>query len=211
MKEKGIVMKVKSIIYTFLILFSVTTIISANENKVINRKVSTLSKQLDLTDEQTNKLREILIYAYKQATEEYSLNKDNEHALLEAIKARSEITSQQIKNILNKEQITKYEKIIKERSIITDKRALILTQRLCLTNEQALKIQSIIIASKKQIEEKKQSNSGDRRHNYIAMRGIMQNADKKIEDLLSNEQQEIYEKIKSERKVKIRERIKTEE
>ncbi len=80
-----------------------------------------------------------------------------------------------------------------------------LKTELNLTPEQTAKIQKILESAQKQAEIDRQKYQGDREAMFKAMRERWEKIDKEIETVLTKEQKVKYEKIKKERRERMRE------
>jgi Spy/CpxP family protein refolding chaperone len=166
-------------------------------------KVNQLKTSLDLTEEQTADLRIILQNAEKQAANVRELNKGDAEAIKVAMADLDKETDQQIRNILTPEQQKKYQ-TVKEQVITpsgrTDREISELKERLKLTDEQVTQIQPILESFREQMQELREDSGGDREQMHSQMRSIMQERDKKIEAILSESQQQEYQKYIQERR-----------
>jgi Spy/CpxP family protein refolding chaperone len=166
-------------------------------------KVNQLKTSLDLTEEQTADLGIILQNAEKQAANIRELNKGDEEAIKVAMADLDKETNQQIRNILTSEQQKKYQ-TVKEQVIKpsgrTDREISELQERLKLTDEQVTQIQPILESFREQIQELRENSGGDREQMHSQMRSIMQERDKKIEAILTESQQQEYQKYIQERR-----------
>ncbi|MEW5798836.1 MAG: hypothetical protein AB1728_07485 [Bacteroidota bacterium] len=81
-----------------------------------------------------------------------------------------------------------------------DERAVILKERLTLTDDQTKKVTAILKESEKKRDAIRDEFSGDRETMREKMMSLMNDTDKKIDALLTNEQKKKYEELKKERR-----------
>jgi Spy/CpxP family protein refolding chaperone len=196
----------KPVMLGFLLMLFFTKItVSAKGNDMVEQRVNKLQKELNLSEEQTNRVRQVLDYNYQQAQKEHEENKGNPEALINAAKARQEITDRQMQNVLTPEQYQEYQEISK--NSVTDAAALKLKERLALTDEQTGQVAQIYAATRDEMQKMRENNSGDRRRMREQMRALIEKQDKQIEALLTGEQKEIYEDVKKERQEEMQKRM----
>jgi len=82
----------------------------------------------------------------------------------------------------------------------TDEAILKLKERLSLTADQTEQVKAILLESKKRNDEIKKKHSDDRRQMLLSIKEAWQTTDGQIEELLSDEQKAIYQKVKEERR-----------
>ena len=87
-----------------LILLVATQFVFAQRQGNHERQIENLTAQLELSDEQIDKVKKIYEMMDEQAKKDQDLNQDNPKALKDAAKARKEMTEQLIENILTEEQ-----------------------------------------------------------------------------------------------------------
>jgi hypothetical protein len=184
------IMKTISAFYLLIVLLSI--FLFAQENSLIEKRLTMLREKLELTDDQTANIKQILLDAEKQAEQDRDLNKGNPRALIAAARERREMTDRQIENMLTEVQKIKYQELRK--NIITDDRTSMLVERLKLSDEQALQVQTILIREQEQME-KLRNSSSDRKEKFSEMRSIREDTDKQIEQLLTEEQKKEYEQL----------------
>lgn len=83
----------------------------------------------------------------------------------------------------------------------------LLKDRLDLTEEQAKKLEQILVESEEKFAQLRDQFSGDRSAMRDTMRILREESDKLIEDLLNEEQKEGYEELKEERIQRMRQRF----
>jgi len=86
-------------------------------------------------------------------------------------------------------------------------RAKDLKDKLELNNDQYKKIESIFEESAAKVKDVRDKNSGDRGEMMKALIPINQEAEKRVDSLLTDKQKEQYDKIKKERREKIGRRL----
>lgn len=192
-------------ICVLLMLLFLITAVSAKANDFVEQRVKKLQSELNLSEEQTGQVRQVLAYNYEQAQKEREENQGNPEALMNAAKARQEMTARQIKNMLTAEQYEKYQEISK--NAVVDNAVLRLKERLNLTDEQTELVEAIMASTRDEMRKLHESGSGDRRQSMMQGRQIMENQDKQIEALLTDAQKKIYEEVKKERREEMRKRM----
>lgn len=177
---------------------------TAAEYDPVANQVDYLKKELNLNDEQTAQVQQIISAAQQQAKEVRELNRGNFQAMEEAGKERRAQVDRQIEMLLEADQKAKFEEILARRAEF-DERTLRLADQLGLTDDQAEQIDHIHRESREKFEAMRESG-GDRRAIMQEMRKFREAADKKVEAVLSAEQIKLYRKLQEERRDQMRER-----
>lgn len=194
-----------SILFTLFLMLAAAP---AQEKDRLEQRAQKLQKELNLTDEQTGQVRQILEYNHQQAQKEREENRGNPEALQNVAKARRETVDQQMKNLLTAEQYTKYQEISKNAPV--EEMTIRLQERLNLTDEQTGQVEKILLSAREERQKQRENASGDRRQMLDQMRSMLENRDKQIEALLTEEQKKIYQEIKKERREEMRQRMQGE-
>jgi Spy/CpxP family protein refolding chaperone len=165
-----------------------------------------LSKDLGLTGEQSQQLREILQNARAEANHISELNRSNPEAINSAMNDLRDQTHQQIENILTPVQLKKYQEIKNQLRLFREARnnqLAELQKRLNLTDEQIAQIEPIMTNAREKMQELRQNSSGDRREMRSQIRAIIQERDQKIEEILTDSQKAEYDKYIQEQREQI--------
>lgn len=193
-------MKAKTIYLLVAFLMCSSILYSQTDNQVEVR-IANYKTKLNLTENQCEQLRVILLNDGKEAQNERELNKDNPDALIASAKARKERTDTQIKNILTNEQWEKYTNI--EKQDLSDRQLLELKERLLLTDEQVEKIQPVMANTREKISELNQKNYHPRKQ-MQEMKKIMDGQAKEIEKYLTKEQEKKFKNLRKEHQEKMK-------
>ncbi len=191
-------------LFFFVLIFLLISgnVMFAQPSQSIENTMARLQSKLELTPEQTQQIRTILVNAEQEAQQLQEMNRGNREAILAAWQDQEERVHQQIRNILNPDQQKKFEEIKSSlvwRRMNFDKEVQRLKDRLHLNEEQALQVQKIIEKTRTEMQNVRARYSGDRYQMRNEMMKIIQERDKEIEALLTPEQRKEYEKYKSER------------
>jgi Spy/CpxP family protein refolding chaperone len=187
---------------------------AAGDSLTIEPRVGCLQEQLNLTPNQTIKVRDILLPADEQARKDETIYHGSPEASAEMAAIRGESVNEQIMAILYQEQQAKYETIKNQlpgpsrRPPYGDveERTRQLAERLKLAEKQTAQVKEILAAAELEMQKLCQERQNDRseregmRPDMQAMRAKMEEIDKKIEAILTDEQQAEYQKYKEERR-----------
>jgi Spy/CpxP family protein refolding chaperone len=124
-----------------------------------------IRKDLGLTNEQSQQLREIMQNARAEAGHIRELNRNNPEAINSAMNDLRDQTHQQIENILNPDQLKKYQEIKNQLRLFWETRnnqMAELQKRINLTDEQVAQIEPIMTDAREKMQELRQNRTGDR-------------------------------------------------
>ena len=112
------IMSTRTILITALLfLIPVSTLAQGRRGPGnIEERVKNLKQQLSLTDEQTEKVKEIMETVQKKMQEEREKNQGDRESMREAMRKIMSETDDKIIEVLTPEQKKEYGKIIKERT-----------------------------------------------------------------------------------------------
>jgi hypothetical protein len=133
--------RISKLILTFvmvLIISSPMVLVSQQSDDVILTVVQELAGQLQLTQEQTAKIRSIISTAEEQMARDREMFKNNKPALIEAAIVRRNMTEEHIKAVLNPQQKEKYPKA--KKIIHFDDQVVSLMEILSITYSEAYQI-----------------------------------------------------------------------
>lgn len=176
------------------------TMLAANVYSQPDRRDSVevkIRKDLDLTHEQSQQLREILQNARAEAGHIRELNRNNPEAINSAMNDLREQTNGQIENILNPDQLKKYQEIKNQLRLFREagnNQMAELQKRLNLTDKQVAQIEPIMMDAREKMQELRQNRTGDRQEMRSRIQAIFQERDQKIKEILTDSQKAEYDK-----------------
>ncbi len=174
-----------------IILVAVFAVYGQKEPR-IERRIEQLKSTLQLTDQQSKQVEQIL---KKTAEEAEKLREENRRKQQEMQTARLRLmdqTESQIANVLNEEQKKKFD--FYRKNSPTTKRLMRLQQRLNLDADQTYKIGQILSESRNKIVAIRE-NEQSREARYKAMLSVKEETSKQIKALLNEDQQTEYENL----------------
>ncbi|MGH1365722.1 MAG: hypothetical protein ACRBF0_19330 [Calditrichia bacterium] len=183
------------------ILFALIIIIPASalqDKPTVNKRLNHLQQELTLTEAQTEQIRLILENEESELNRTHELNKDDMRAVNQARKSQKKQTNQQIMNVLTDDQKKTFSTMKERRA--DDPRLRELKEKLQLSEEQVEQITPVLSNTRKEMETLREESGGDRREIRGKMRSIRDRQDKQIEAFLTEDQKEIFAKMKNERK-----------
>lgn len=176
--------------------------------KIAEKQTARQVKKLDLNDEQTQKLKTINFKYAEQLQEEFQSRQENRKESFAKMKEIIEAQNEEVKTILSKEQYRNYielkrQNLSKLRQKQTEKRSDIQNSRhkrietLNLSDIQKKKLRSIKMKYAKKMKAlKQQDNSQNKMQEF---KGLLEEQDKDVKTILSEEQFEMYLRIKEEK------------
>jgi hypothetical protein len=186
-----------------VILFIFIIGLYAQRIQDIESRVKRLKSALEFTDEQAAKIIKIFEAAEKEKQEAAEKGAQDRKARRAAVQERRKKTSDQIQQILTKDQFEKYEKF--NRRAGRENQGRELKERLKLNDDQAEKFDEITAASRKQRDEMFEE-PGDRREKFIKFRKMRDENNEKIRAFLNENQKKEFEKYLDEQKKEMEER-----
>ena len=173
----------------------------ARVEEAIKKRIAYLDDALSLSDEQESAIEKILEYGQQQKKDLREQQKDDRRAIRTAMQDIEKLTQQQIQAQLDDEQKNKYAEIKqKRRDQYPELQRL--TERLQLSEAQVAELTPIFEDGRADFEETRGRGRGHRRE----MKKLIEERDRQIEAVLTEEQKEEYEKLKKERREQIRQR-----
>jgi Spy/CpxP family protein refolding chaperone len=206
----------KKLLFILMSLFFMcSAVLYAQADGFIDWEVQRLAQKLDLTELQVERLKEIVKTNMLELQQLREQNQGNPDAIRTAEKDIEDTMRGQIKAALTPEQQEKFTELKESIHIprpMQDNRMKVMKDRLKLTDEQAAKIEQILMDERQKMESlgglqgsghepdemkpmREQPGSGQPKE----MEKIRQETDKEIETLLTPEQIKEYEKMKKER------------
>ena len=176
----------------------------AGDGDPLDRRMSRLVKELNLSDEQSAQVREILDGSMKIAEATRQELGDNPDALREVLRENRDQTNLEIEAILSEEQRELFEALKKTGR--ADAQAERLGELLGLSADQYEAVHAILVESQEELSAMRDQSGGGRGARG-QLRGIMEDADKSIMAVLTEDQQEIYEEYRDERREEMRNRM----
>jgi len=175
----------------------------AQNRPAVDERIEELKTKLNLSNEQAKDIILILNNDREQEKEQWTLNKGDQRAIRAAGKERKELTDRQIENILTPEQKTMYKAMRATESKYDDPQVMELVNRLNLSDEQAGKIENILLSARTE-KQNTRSSTTNRRGRFEEIKKIQDNANKEIEEILTTEQKEAFKKYQAERDEEMR-------
>ena len=238
MNEKSYLSKWMLIVaIVFMLLFS--HLVTA-QNTEMEKQLEKLTQRLKLSEEQTTKVREILQEVQLQKESDRKTYKTDALALIQAAWTRRNHVDNKIEPILDSQQLEEYKRLRKLHPV--DRELFVLTEGLCLNDEQIFDVEGILIRLHNeygQLSDLMEMMGGSggkpggprgggggigpgggrggmggmpmgRGGGRMAsmMKQIEAKKAKSIKKLLTEEQKELYEQIRKDRRQKIKERMK---
>lgn len=220
----------------FLLLLSQS--VTAQNTTGMEKQLEKLTQRLNLSEEQTTKVREILQEVQLQKEADRQTYKTDALALIQAAWTRRNHVDNKIEPILDKQQLEEYKALRKLHPV--DRELFVLTEGLCLNDEQIFDVEGILIrhynefapmADFMEMMGEGGPHPGPPKGGGIGPGGdrggmggmpmgrgggMMGNMMKKIEakkakaikKLLTDEQKELYEQIRKDRRQKMKEQMK---
>ena len=167
--------------------------IYGQERPRLEQRLEQLKTSLQLTDQQSKQVEQILNKTAKEAEKLREQNRRQQQEMHAAHLRLIDQTESQIANILTEEQKKKFD-LYKKNGVGT-KRLMRLQQRLNLNTDQTYKIGQIISESKDKMLALHEKESS-REARYKAMLSLKKETDNKITALLNEEQRAEYDKLK---------------
>jgi hypothetical protein len=212
----------------FILLLS--QLVTAQNNEM-EKQLEKLTQRLNLSEEQTTKVREILQEVRLQKETDRKTYKTDALALIQAAWTRRNYVDNKIEPILDTQQLEEYKGLRKLHPV--DRELFVLTEGLRLNDEQIFDVEGILIRLHNEYGQLSQlmemmgggggrpGGPGGGRGGMGGMPmgrggGMMANMMKKIEakkakaikKLLTGEQKELYKQIRKDRRQKMKERMK---
>lgn len=212
----------------FMLLFSQ---LATAQNTDMEKQLEKLTKRLQLSEEQTAKVREILQEVQLQKETDQQTYKTDALALIQAAWTRRNHVDNKIEPILDSQQLEEYKGLRKLHPV--DRELFVLTEGLLLNDEQIFDVEGILIrlyneyGQLSQLMEMMGGGEGrpggpgggrggmggmlmGRGGGRIAsmMKQIEAKKAKAIKKLLTDQQKELYEQIRKDRRKKMKERMK---
>jgi len=184
------------------LLFAVNA--EAGDGDPLERRMSRLEKELKLSDEQSTQVREILDGSMKIAEATRQELGDNPDALREALRENRDQTNLEIEAVLSEEQRETFQAFKKTGR--ADAQAERLGELLGLSADQYEAVHAILVESQEELSALRDRGGGGRGARG-QLRGIMEDADKSIMAVLTEDQQETYEEYRDERREEMRNRM----
>ncbi|MFH1893318.1 MAG: hypothetical protein ABIK83_11630 [Candidatus Zixiibacteriota bacterium] len=170
----------------------------------LDKRVSELQKELKLTDDQADQLRQIFEEARPPQPSEGRVADKSDQKSGENPRGRRGEISEKIQSVLTEKQWDKYQEY--ERARRTASQLETLTEALNLTEKQAAQIESILDYFQGRTEEIFSEEYGDQQDMRKAMQKLREAQDREIEEVLTDEQKDLYESYKNERREQMRNR-----
>jgi len=212
----------------FMLLFS--QLVTA-QSTGMEKQLEKLTQQLNLSEEQTTKVREILQEVQLQKETDRQTYKTDALALIQTAWTRRNHVDNKIEPILDSQQLEEYKALRKLHPV--DRELFVLTEGLCLNDEQIFDVEGILIQQYNEFAPladfmemmgegglpsgpPKGGGKGGMGMPMGRGGGMMANMMKKIEakkakaikKLLTDEQKELYEQIRKDRRQKMKEQMK---
>ena len=220
----------------FILLFSQ---LATAQGTGIEKQLEKLTQRLNLSEEQTARVREILQEVQLQKETDRQTYKTDALALIQAAWTRRNHVDNKIEPILDSQQVEEYKALRKLHPV--DRELFVLTEGLCLNDEQIFDVEGILIRLHNEYGQLSElmemmdagggkpggpkgggvgiGPGGGRGGMGMPMgrgTGMMANMMKKIEakkakaikKLLTDEQKELYEQIRKDRRQKMKEQMK---
>jgi hypothetical protein len=228
MNEKSYLSKwVLMVTIVFMLLFSQLVTAQSTE---MEKQLEKLTKRLNLSEEQTAKVQEILEEVQLQKETDRKTYKTDALALIQAAWTRRNHVDNKIEPILDNQQLEEYKRLRKFHPV--DRELFVLTEGLLLNDEQTFDVEGILIRLYNEYGQLSQlmemmGGSGGRPGGPGGGRGgmgmpmgrgsgrlvsmmkqIEAKKAKSIKKLLTDEQKELYEQIRKDRRKKMKERMK---
>lgn len=185
--------------------------------KIAEKQTARQIETLDLNKEQAQKLKTINFKYAEQLQEEFQSRQENRKKSFAKMKEIIEAQNEEVKTILSKEQYRNYielkrQNLSKLRQKQTEKRSDIQNSRhkrietLNLSDIQKKKLRSIKMKYAKKMKAlKQQDNSQNKMEEF---KGLLEEQDKDVKTILSEEQFEMYLRIKEEKLQKRKSKMK---
>lgn len=193
----------KITILTIALIFLLSLSLPAQETNLLEKQVQKLKKELQLTDEQTGQIKEILETERTEMQQEREESPGQKPVRREDIEASKTFVDAQISNILTDEQFEKYQEMKKD--MVTDVQTLRLAKQLNLSETQARQMQKVLVARREKMNKLRNENTGDRRKMREQGMKLMQQSNKAVEKILTPEQLKKYRELQKERRQKMME------
>ncbi|MFC2146826.1 hypothetical protein ACFLRT_05630 [Acidobacteriota bacterium] len=228
-KQIGCYKKCFMLIAVFMLLFS--QLVTA-QNIGMEKQLEKYTQQLNLSEEQTTGVREILQEVQLQKETDRQTYKTDALALIQAAWTRRTHVDNKIEPILDSQQLEEYKRLRKLHPV--DRELFVLTEGLCLNDEQIFDVEGILIRLHNeygQLSELMEMMGGGGGKGGIGpgagrggmggmpmgrgggrmasmMKQIEAKKAKAIKKLLTDEQKELYEQIRKDRRQKMKDPIK---
>ncbi len=193
----------KTTILTVALIFLFSLSLFAQETDLLEKQVQKLKKELQLTDEQTGQIKEILQTERAEMRQEREQSPRSKPPKREDIEASKTFVDARISNILTDEQFKKYQEMKKD--MVTDVQTLRLAKQLNLSEMQARQMQKVLLARREKMDKLRNENTGDRRKMREQNMKLMQQSEKAVEKILTPEQLKKYRELQKERRQKMME------
>ncbi len=205
-------MKTKLTLLITLACLLLAASVAANTDR-IDKRVAELTDQLKLTEDQSSRVREILVGSSELAVIDKERYRGNRTAMKKAADERIELVNSQIKEVLTDEQKAEFVEIKPPRDSDRERPAddspfarqiQGLTDRLNLTEEQQVQLADIYAAHADELSALREgmgNRSGDRsamKQKREAMKAVMDEINDEIENILDDAQNQEFEAWKSE-------------
>ena len=200
-------MSKKLLFISMCLFFMCSAVLYAQADGFIDWEVQRLAQKLELTDPQVERLKEIIQANMLELQQLREQNQGNPDAIRTAEKDIEDIMRGQIKAALTPEQQEKFTELKESIHIprpMQDNRMKVMKDRLKLTDEQAAKIEQILMDERDKMKLMREQPGFAQPGRPKEMEKIRQETDKEIEALLTIEQLKEYQKMKRERDKEMR-------
>jgi hypothetical protein len=198
-----VVMKTASIILIIVVFLS-APILAVDPDELTQIKTEQLNDYLQLTPDQSEKVAGIITDYVFGLTELFENKTDDSPRLIMQDREMAEEYVTKIREVLNEDQTGKLSTL--GYSVLPKPHLIMLNAALDLSPEQVAQIDAILSVYQPRIREAYDDNSSSRRRKLLKLRDLSNEQSEKIEDVLSDEQKEIYsemrEKMKQEMKAR---------
>jgi len=195
-------MKVMIFGVLLICVMNLDSLLFAQPDPWVSQELERVCHTLDLSEEKQGELRLILENHHREMRRIRELNQGDLRAQENANQAQREILDQQLKNILTAEQFEQYKNVIINNNFSRQTQEL--KRVLQLSDSQAVRVNQIMVATHQKMNALKEESSGDRHQMREGMIQLMEEHDKKIEALLSDDQKKQYQQYKKERQERMR-------
>ncbi len=166
-------------------------------------RIQMMRKGLDLSDDQVAQLREIVADTETQHSSSNVKDAEFKHDAVRKERTKRESTSTRILSILTPDQKIRFQEMHNSRP---NRQMLELKNKLSLTNEQVQAVEAIILSSRSEMEALQRSGGKDNKKQHKAMKRIMDDQAKQIEQILTPGQKQAFKVLRREKEQEMRKR-----
>lgn len=192
-----------AILMTILLALNISAQ-TVDKDDRLDERVTELQKELRLTDDQAEQLRQIFEEARPPRAEdaETAARRDRREDG-DRRGMRSEMF-EKIQSVLTEEQWNKYQEYERSRRMASQLEAL--TEALNLTEKQVVQVETVLDYFQGRMEELFSEGYSDQQDRRKAIQKLREAQDKEIKEILTDEQVDLYEKYQHQRREQMRNR-----